>query len=80
MSRCTCREEFDNLTDWSSLLLKYGDYHAHTDTREQMEKRMALGGSQPEATPVRSPAATQPAAATTSAALDDDDEVSSRTA
>ena len=62
------------------MLLKYGDYHAHTDTREQMEKRMDLGGSQPEATPVSPPATAQPAAANSSAAVDDDDEVTSLTA
>lgn len=76
---CVCREEFDNLTDWSSMLLKYGDYHAHTDTREEMEKRMGAGGSQPEAATGSPTAEAQPAAAGANAASDDD-EVSSPSA
>jgi len=39
------RLDFDNLTDWSSTLLKYGDYHIHTDSREQMEARLARSAS-----------------------------------
>ena len=45
------REAFDALTDASAILLKHGDYHAHTDTREQMQQRLAEGstGSHPHA-------------------------------
>ena len=40
-----CREAFDALTDASAVLLKHGDYHAHTDTRERMQQRIAEGSA-----------------------------------